>query len=360
MNLALIPEIRRELAAGAPLAVGVSGGKDSQAAALAVAAGREALGHTGEFILVHADLGRVEWAASLSVCQRLADHLDVELITVRRPAGGLMERWESRWESSVRRYGELRTMCLVLPWSTPKMRFCTSELKTDPINAALRKRAQAAGEASIISACGIRREESFARRFKPVARLDTNASTQRVSVWNWNPIIEWSAPEVFDCIARSGLELHEAYTKHGMTRLSCRFCIMASLGDLRSAATAAENAPLFREIVALETRSTFPFHGQRWLADVAPELLGTTEAAAVVRAKEGARLRAEAEAEIPTDLLHGAGGWPRRMPSAAEADSIAVIRQRVAAAVGLEAIGFLDGATVHARFAELLSQRASH
>jgi hypothetical protein len=38
----------------------------------------------------------------------------------------MVERWESRWESSVRRYAALETVTLVLPWSTPSMRFCTS------------------------------------------------------------------------------------------------------------------------------------------------------------------------------------------------------------------------------------------
>ena len=97
-------EVEALIAANAPVAVGVSGGKDSQAAALAVFAHLDAAGHRGPRVLIHSDLGIVEWDESRPVCERLARHLGVELIVVRRKSGDLMDRWESRWESSKRRY----------------------------------------------------------------------------------------------------------------------------------------------------------------------------------------------------------------------------------------------------------------
>src|SRR5271167_998058 len=63
------------LAAGAPVAIGVSGGKDSCAAAIATVEHLRAIGHRGEVVLVHADLGRVEWSDSLPTCERLANFL---------------------------------------------------------------------------------------------------------------------------------------------------------------------------------------------------------------------------------------------------------------------------------------------
>ncbi len=42
------------------MAVGVSGGKDSQAAAMATFAHLDDIGHVGPRILIHADLGFVE------------------------------------------------------------------------------------------------------------------------------------------------------------------------------------------------------------------------------------------------------------------------------------------------------------
>ncbi len=109
-------EIDVLIALNSPIAVGVSGGKDSQAAALATFAYLDSKRHTGPRVLVHADLGMVEWNASLPVCEKLAAHLGAELIVVRRKAGGLMERWEARWQSSLRRYINLETVALVLPW----------------------------------------------------------------------------------------------------------------------------------------------------------------------------------------------------------------------------------------------------
>src|SRR5581483_2926625 len=86
--------------------------------------------HRGPRVLIHSDLGRVEWGDSLPQCERLAAHLGLELIVVRRQAGGLMERWQTRWANNVARCAALECVKLILPWSTASMRFCTSELKT--------------------------------------------------------------------------------------------------------------------------------------------------------------------------------------------------------------------------------------
>jgi hypothetical protein len=47
------------------------------------------------------------------------------LHTTRRAAGGMMERWEKRWSNNVTRYENLECVKLILPWSTPAMRYCT-------------------------------------------------------------------------------------------------------------------------------------------------------------------------------------------------------------------------------------------
>lgn len=352
-SAAVTPDLASLLSTHAPIAVGVSGGKDSQAAALAVAHYREQTGHRGPFALIHSDLGSVEWNQSLPVCERLAAHLGAELIVVRRAAGGMMERWESRWASSIARYSGLQTMRLVLPWSTPGMRFCTSELKVAVINAELRRRAADGGHRAWINACGIRREESVGRRLKPIADIDSAESTKRVTLWRWNPIIEWVKEDVFRSIEGAGLELHEAYRLFGMSRVSCRFCIMSSAADLRAAALAPESAELYRRMVDLEAVSTFAFHGSHWLADVAPELLDAAQREAIRAAKENAAARMRAEDRIPADLLHTRAGWPSRMPTPGEADLIAEVRQTVCSAVGITAT-YLDGGSVYARFSELI------
>jgi 3'-phosphoadenosine 5'-phosphosulfate sulfotransferase (PAPS reductase)/FAD synthetase len=165
------PEITSVLEAGAAVAIGVSGGKDSAATALATIDYLEDLGHRGPRVLIHSDLGRVEWRQSLPACHRLADRLGLELIVVRRETGDLLDRWRSRWESNVRRYAELSCVKLILPWSTAAMRFCTSELKTSIICRALVQRF--AGQ-TILSAIGIRRQESPNRAKAPVANHSRN------------------------------------------------------------------------------------------------------------------------------------------------------------------------------------------
>lgn len=174
-EVALTPEVAELLASGAVCAVGVSGGKDSVAAALTTAAHLDAIGHAGARLLVHSDLGRVEWRDSLPACERLARHIGWELLVVRRGAGDLIDRWETRWANNVARYANLSTVGLILPWSTPAMRFCTSELKTAVISSALRRRFP---DKAIVSVSGIRRQESATRARMPVARANTRLTTR--------------------------------------------------------------------------------------------------------------------------------------------------------------------------------------
>jgi hypothetical protein len=124
------PEITSALERGAAVAIGVSGGKDSAATALATVDYLESVGHRGPRVLINSDLGRVEWRQSLPACRRLAVRLGLELMVVRRETGDLVDRWHLRWENNVRRYSELSCVKLILPWWTASMRFCTSELKT--------------------------------------------------------------------------------------------------------------------------------------------------------------------------------------------------------------------------------------
>lgn len=60
-NLILPAEIQHALDKSAALIVSVSGGKDSDAMALALHRARQLFDWRGRFILCHADLGRMEW-----------------------------------------------------------------------------------------------------------------------------------------------------------------------------------------------------------------------------------------------------------------------------------------------------------
>ena len=341
-------EVEALIAADAPVAVGVSGGKDSQAAALAVFAHLDAAGHRGPRVLIHSDLGVVEWNQSHPVCERLARHLGGELIVVRRKSGDLMDRWESRWESSKRRYAALKTVTLVLPWSTPSMRFCTSELKTHLIGAELRRRFR--GQ-TVLNVTGVRREESAARAKGTIATRESDGRAI-----SWRPISDWTQSDVFAYIAANGLPVHQAYTELGMSRVSCRFCIMSKHADLIAAAAAEESHDLYRRMVALESASTFAFQGSRWLGDIAPDLLSEPERAAFERAKGKAARRVALEKSLSREMLY-VKGWPTRMLTNAEAALLASVRTEVGELLGIQA-GYLDVPSIHDRYAQLLAEAA--
>jgi 3'-phosphoadenosine 5'-phosphosulfate sulfotransferase (PAPS reductase)/FAD synthetase len=140
-------EVDLHVANNCPVAIGVSGGKDSCAVAFATVEWLDKVGHRGPRLLIHADLGATEWADSLPTCERLARALGLELAVVRRRQGDMMERWEQRWRDNLARYQALSCVKLILPWSTPEMRFCTAELKVDQITRHL-CRASPAGPSS--------------------------------------------------------------------------------------------------------------------------------------------------------------------------------------------------------------------
>lgn len=350
--VSITPEIGALLAAGAPVCIGVSGGKDSSAVAIRLSEYLDEIGHRGPRLLIHSDLGVVEWKDSLPVCRRLADRLGWELVVVKRGAGDMMERWEKRWQNNVQRYADLSCVRMILPWSTPSMRFCTSELKTAVICSYIKKRFP---NEPVLSVTGIRHAESTNRSKMPCMQVQPKLSKKGVTGYNWNPIIEWPTEDVYSYLEEKNEPLHEAYRVYGLTRVSCVWCIMSSIPDMLAAATCPDNHDLYRRMVELEIISTFAFQGNRWLGDVAPQLLTDEMRERLVIAKRAAEIRAAAESHIPKHLLY-VSGWPTVMPTREEAALIADVRVEVSAALGL-APSFTSTDSILARYAELIEER---
>lgn len=349
--ICLTPEILAALRSGAVVAVGVSGGKDSSAVARRVKDYLDEIGHAGPRLLIHSDLGRIEWRESLRICERLAAGMGWDLLTVRRGAGDMLDRWEGRWKNNVARYAELACMKLILPWSTPSMRFCTSELKTDIICAALKKRFP---ERPIISVTGVRRDESSARAKMPISQVQQKLCRRGIEGWNWNAIIDWPTADVYAYLEAKNEPLHEAYTRYGCSRVSCCFCIMSAIDDMSAAIRCEDNHPVYRQLVELEIASSFAFQGNRWLGDLAPDLLTSKQRDGIARAKDVSRIRVAAENRLPKHLLYEKG-WPRFLPSRHDATLVAEIRRQVAEALNLE-IRYTDPESIIDRFAELLEE----
>jgi 3'-phosphoadenosine 5'-phosphosulfate sulfotransferase (PAPS reductase)/FAD synthetase len=239
------------------------------------------------------------------------------------------------------------------------MRFCTSELKSAPIASALVKRFPGR---RIISACGIRREEgrgrgASARTNAPTSELNTRLVNKRsrTSGVNWNPIAAWTEADVFAFCAARGFQMHEGYGL-GMSRISCRYCIMQDLSDQRVSASVPANAPIYRTLVDLEIASAFAFQGNRWLGDVAPHLLSEAQRAGLARAKEIAAQRVAIEAQIPDHLLYERG-WPKVMPTAEEAVLLCGVRREVAALYDMT-VTCMEPSELVARYADLMTQKA--
>lgn len=353
-SVAVTPEVSSMLDRHCPVAIGVSGGKDSTAVAFATAEYLDGIGHRGPRLLIHADLGVTEWRDSLPTCERLARALSMELAVVRRPQGDMMDRWEQRWRDNVARWESLSCVKLILPWSTPAMRFCTAELKIDQITRYLSRRF--AGQ-SIVSVTGIRREESTERAKAPISAVQPKlaSTTRKTDGMNWNPIIDWTTEDVFALARERGFPMHEAYSRYGSSRVSCVYCILGTAGDHQAGARAVENLPLARRQIALEIRSTFAFQGSRWLADTLAASLPELDRATTQGAKDRARRREEAEGRIPDHLLY-CRGWPTCVLTEDEAKLIAGVRSEVADAVGLRPT-FTTAAEVVARYEELVREK---
>ena len=354
-GIALTPEIIGAIRAGAWIVFNLSGGKDSSAAMAAVNLFLDLVGHPRERrMAIHADLGRAEWATTPETVQRIAAEAGMPLTVVRRAAGDLVDRWIQRFESGKRRYAALETYNLIGPWSSASLRFCQSEMKAAVIGPAVARMHQ--GE-QIISVLGLRRDESHNRASIPIAKADERyakaGNRHGTTMMTWHPIADWTSSDVFHAHRMLGILLHEAYSTWGSSRPSCRYCIFASLQDLEASAAAPSNAEVYRELVGIEARSTFPFQPTRWLADVAPRLLSAGLRSDVARAKADQLERRRLEASMPPGLRY-VKGWPPRLPTPAEAEDIAAARRPILARHSLPD-RFPTTVSIMERFAELLA-----
>ena len=354
-GIALTPDIVEAILNGAWIVFNLSGGKDSSAAMSAVNLFLDGLGHPRDRrMAIHADLGRAEWETTPGTVERIAAEAEVPLTVVRRPAGDLVDRWIQRFESGKRRYEALETYNLIGPWSSATLRFCQSEMKAAVIGPAVAKLLR--GQ-TIVSVLGLRRDESHSRAAIPISKADHRhakaGNRYGTAMMVWNPISNWSSGDVFRAHHLLGLLLHEAYTVYQATRLSCRYCVFASMHDLSASASAPANADVYRELVDIEARSTFPFQPARWLADVAPQLLEPRVRGAIARAKADQSARLRIEAAMPAGLRY-VKGWPPRLPTITEAEDIAAARRPILSRHGLEN-RFPTGPSILDRFSELMA-----
>lgn len=245
---------------GAALVLSVSGGKDSDAMCHHLLDLRAREGWSGDVRMIHADLGsRVEWQQTPEYVENLAQRKGVPLHVVRWTHGDLIDRIWQRYHKDPSR------PC----WPSAKMRYCTADLKREPISRWLRNTFPTG---NVICAIGLRAQESHtrAKRQSFTLRTSSSAPTRGRFVYDWLPIHEWTETDVWDCIRQHGNIHHEAY-KLGNHRLSCALCVLASLNDLINGAT--HNPDTYREYCRIEAVTGYSFRKDFWLSDLKPELL---------------------------------------------------------------------------------------
>lgn len=278
-DLTIPTEILDAIDRGAVLALSVSGGKDSQAMMSAVTRWLIETDRDNDVIAVHSDLGRAEWFDTPREVERQCEMYGVDLHVVRRAKGDMLARFEERAE----KVGDDKPF-----WASSSCRYCTAELKRDPINTYLRTLGPL-----VISVEGIRREESPARSKKATHGRRSRIETRTREAWTWNAILDWTMDEVWAELGTSQEALdsliaevadledftweipidywpaHPAYVR-GISRLSCSICILATERDMRIGAR--WNPEYLDSLVGLERRYGWTFTQKISLVDLAESL----------------------------------------------------------------------------------------
>lgn len=195
------------------LVINFSGGKDSTAMLALLC---ERYPHVPKRVVM-ADTGWEhvdspgKWPSAITWSEMIVERFGLPLYVVRNPNKTLLEMAERR--------GKFPGM---------SQRQCTSDLKRDPINTWIRRNVR---DPVVVSAMGMRAEESSGRARLPVLCRDVRETNSRRTLWKWNPILRWTEAEVRAYLAEKGLPLHPVYGH--LRRFSCRVCIFMTDHDLR-------------------------------------------------------------------------------------------------------------------------------
>lgn len=243
--------------------VNSSAGKDSQAMLDLIAGLASEAGVSDRIVVVHCDLGRVEWEGTKELAEEQAAHYGARFEVVSRIQGDLLDQVEQRHAANQAKGKDHA------PWPSSEARYCTSDQKTSQVLKFMTRLVAESGikgrPVRILNCLGIRAQESPARAKKASFELDKKASNGLRHVDRWLPIFAWTAKEVWANIRQSGVRSHEAYAL-GMSRLSCCFCVLASYADLVIATRA--NPELAQEYQAVEERVGFTLKKDLGMADL--------------------------------------------------------------------------------------------
>jgi 3'-phosphoadenosine 5'-phosphosulfate sulfotransferase (PAPS reductase)/FAD synthetase len=276
-----------------------SAGKDSTAMLSHVVRLCDQAGvHRGRIVVVHADLGRMEWAGTRDLAEQHARALGLRFEVVSRDED-LLNHVRTRNATLRARPDDTGETS---PWPSSGARWCTSDHKTSQVVKLMTRLVNESDPDAlgrpvrILNCLGIRAAESIARAKKapfgpdpatwsvpprPARRARPATSTRpalparparsgiahgRREVHRWLPIFSWDEAGVWAEIKASGLPWHPAYDL-GMPRLSCVFCVLAGRAQLVLAAK--HNPELAREYIQVEEQVGHPFKRGLSMTEVA-------------------------------------------------------------------------------------------
>jgi len=302
------PEKRAEdlIRQNALFVINHSAGKDSQAMFLYV---HRELGVPAEqIVILHADLPGADWPSLLMPSGRrtptIVEHIQNTVDGL--PVRVVVARWGTGAETPEHLRGEVKTFHEYVrhrkrmrpeapSFPSRAQRWCTSDLKTGPLEKAVREelcvrndlreaftdqasKCKVVGEPwrIVVSCEGIRAGESADRALYEPWKLDLDNSKQGRIWFHWLPIFDWTSTsddkyvegkqDVIEYILSQGQEPFWTYgatsehmaliqerapgAEHGVSRLSCQFCIFGSRKD--QAITAQLDPEAYARMCALE------------------------------------------------------------------------------------------------------------
>lgn len=237
------------------IVVSSSAGKDSLAMLDEVVGLARTAGVLDRLVVVHADLGRVEWQGTRELAERQAALYGVRFEVVTRRQGDLLDHIEARGKFP----------------GPGRARYCTSDHKRGPIFTLLtrltretRGNGRKGPAVRILDCQGLRADESPNRAKLAPFEVRQDATNSRRQVDTWLPIHAWSEAQVWERIKGKGLPYHQAYDL-GMPRLSCVFCFFSTRAALLLAGH--HNRELLAEYVRVERKigHSFQHSGKRHL-----------------------------------------------------------------------------------------------
>ena len=227
--------------------VNISGGKDSTATYLVAL---ETVPHES-IRPVFADTGN-EHPMTYEYVDYLQDRLGIPIKRVRADFHDRImakrERLPEKWAKAGVPQGRIdRAMELLHPTGNPfldmclwragfpsmRRRFCTDELKRQPIN---RYMGELLDDADWLwNWIGVRGEESV-RRHKLLDGCPKISEDAADDILIYRPILKWTAQSVFEAMDHYGVESNPLY-RMGMSRVGCMPCVNCNKGELRQIAS---------------------------------------------------------------------------------------------------------------------------